>query len=176
MGEIRSTLDIIMEKTKGLTMTEEEKRDLKRREIAGKVRGLIQRYVDGIIDPDRLKSEAAAAGEGEKDMFRRAMIEESMDWIAPRQDNEAVLRILENATGVNIKPIRKVLADFESRMDEEKNAREKALMTRLKEKGISGSAVIPNIEADLEWKHYLDDIREEFLKKLKEALRQFVPD
>ncbi len=176
MGEIRSTLDIIMEKTKGLTMTEEEKRELKGRELAGKVKGLIQKYVDGIIDLDRVKSEVAAAGEGEKDMFRRAMIEESMDRIAPGQDNEAVLRILDNTTGVDIKPIRKILADYKSKMDEEKNAREKALMTKLKEKGISGSAVIPNIEADPQWKCYLADIREEFLKKLKEAPQQFAPD
>jgi len=99
MGEIRSTLDIIMEKTKGLTMTEEEKREFKRREMAGKARGLIQKYVDGIIDPDRVKIEAAVTGEGQKDMFCRIIMEESMDWIAPGQDNEAVLKILNNTTG-----------------------------------------------------------------------------
>ena len=36
MGEIRSTLDIIMEKTKGLTMTEEEKKDFIKKETEGK--------------------------------------------------------------------------------------------------------------------------------------------
>jgi hypothetical protein len=172
MGEIRSTLDIIMEKTKGLTMTEEEKRELKRRELAGKARGLIQKYVDGIIELDRAEVEVAAAGEGEKDMFRRAMIEESMDWIAPGQDNEAVLRVLDNTTGIDIQPIRKILADFKDRMDEKRNMRENVLRTKLREKGISGSAVIPNIEADPEWKHYVADIREEFLKNLRGLLQE----
>ncbi len=162
MGEIRSTLDIIMEKTKGLTMTEEEKREFKRREMAGKARGLIQKYMDGIIDLDRVKIEAAAAGEGRKDTFRQIMIEESMDWIEPGQDNEAVLKILNNMTGIDIHPVREILADFEGRMEEEKTARETALRTGLKEKGISGSAVIPNIEADQEWIHYVADIKEEF--------------
>jgi len=51
-------------------------------------------------------------------------------------------------------------------MEEEKTARETALRARLKEKGISGSAVIPNIEADQEWIHYLADIKEEFRNTL----------
>lgn len=176
MGEIRSTLDIIMEKTKGLTMTEEEKREFKRREMAGKARGLIQKYVDGIIDPDRVKIEAAAAGEGQKDMFRQTIIEESMDWIEPGQDNEAVLKILDNTTGIDIHPVREILTDFEGRIEEEKTARETALRARLKEKGISGSAVIPNIEADQEWIHYIADIKEEFLKKVQGLLRQLGAD
>jgi hypothetical protein len=37
MGEIKSTLDIIMEKTRGLTMTAEEKREFQRKEVEGKV-------------------------------------------------------------------------------------------------------------------------------------------
>ena len=48
MGEIKSTMDIIMEKTKGLTMTEEEKAEYKHKELTGKVRGLIQKFLDGI--------------------------------------------------------------------------------------------------------------------------------
>ncbi len=36
MGEIKSTLDIIMEKTKGLTMTEEEKGAFRKKEGEGK--------------------------------------------------------------------------------------------------------------------------------------------
>ena len=176
MGEIKSTLDIIMEKTKGLTMTEEEKRDLKRRELSGKVKGLVQKYIDGIIDLDRIESEVAEAGEGEKKIFRRAMIEETVGRIVPGQDNEAVLSILDKTTGVHMVPVRKIIADFESRMQEEKKMRENAYMTKLKEKGIWGSAVIPNMEADPEWKPFLADIKEEFLKKMNEAPQQFVPD
>ncbi len=38
MGEIRSTMDIIMEKAKGLTMTDEEKEAFRKKETEGKVR------------------------------------------------------------------------------------------------------------------------------------------
>lgn len=174
MGEIRSTLDIIMEKTKGLTMTEEEKGELKRRELSKKARGLIQKYVDGAMDLERVKVEMAATGKQDEDIFRRAVIEESMEWIALEQENEAILRFLENTTGIDTQSIRKVLSAFQDRMDEERNTRENTLRTKLKEKGIWGSAVIPNIEADPEWKHFCADTRKEFLKKLKEGLQQFL--
>jgi hypothetical protein len=38
MAEIKSTLDIIMERTKNLTMTDEEKASFRRKEAEGKVR------------------------------------------------------------------------------------------------------------------------------------------
>ena len=49
MGEIKSTLDIIMEKTKGLTMSEEERTSFKEKELTGKVKGLVQKYINGFL-------------------------------------------------------------------------------------------------------------------------------
>ena len=63
MGEIKSTLDIIMEKTKGLTMSEEEKEAFQKKETEGKVRGFLQRYLDCVIDLERLKAELLGLGE-----------------------------------------------------------------------------------------------------------------
>jgi hypothetical protein len=63
MGEIRSTLDIIMEKTEGLTISEEEKRAFQKSEIEVKVRGLLQRFIDGILDIERLAGEVEKFGE-----------------------------------------------------------------------------------------------------------------
>ena len=70
MGEIRSTLDIIMEKTKGLSMSEEEKKAFKKQETAGKIRGLIQKYLDGTVAMDKLKVEIAALAEKNQDMVK----------------------------------------------------------------------------------------------------------
>jgi len=63
MGEIRSTMDIIMEKAKGLTMSEEEKETFRKKETEGKVRGFLQRFLDGFIDAERLKDEIGSLGE-----------------------------------------------------------------------------------------------------------------
>ena len=43
MAEIKSTLDIIMEKAKRFSVTEEEKKGFKRQELEGKIKGLVQK-------------------------------------------------------------------------------------------------------------------------------------
>jgi len=49
MGEIRSTMDIIMEKAKNLTMSEEEKAEFNRKALQLKVKGLVQKFLDDLI-------------------------------------------------------------------------------------------------------------------------------
>ena len=167
MAEIKSTLDIIMEKSKGLIMTEEEKREFKRKEMRGKVKGLILKFLDSIIDLDRLKIEVAAVGAGQEDMLRQTIMEETMERIKPEGDNETILKILENTTGMDTGPIREFLIDFERKLENERSAYEKALRKRLEKKGISGSAVIPNLNADSKWRDYVAKLQETFREKVE---------
>jgi len=166
VGEIRSTFDIIMEKTKGLTLSEEEKKAYKEQEMAGKVKGLVQKLLDGILDMDKLKIEVGALAENDKDMLIRMIREESIARIKLGGNNEPVLRVLEETTELDAAPIREFLKDFEGRLEREKGAREKRLNQRLEEQGISGSAVITNIKADPEWVQYVLEMREGFQEKL----------
>ena len=167
MGEIRSTLDIIMEKTKGLTMTEEEKREFKRKEMAGKVKGLFQKFLDNIIDLDRFKIEAAAVGEGHEDMFRRVSMQEAIERLEPEGDNEPILEILESTTGMDTGPIREFLTDFERKLENERAVHEKALLKRLENKGISGSAIIPNLSADSQWCDHVSNLEQTFREEVE---------
>ncbi|HUU81562.1 MAG TPA: hypothetical protein VMW90_08945 [Acidobacteriota bacterium] len=50
MREIKSTLEIIMEKAKGLTISADEKEAFQKSETEKKVRRLLQRFIDGLID------------------------------------------------------------------------------------------------------------------------------
>ena len=165
MGEIRSTMDIIMEKTKDLTMTDGEKEDLSHRELAGKIKGLIQKFLDGITNLDRLKIEAAALREGNQDKFDQIIKDEAIKRIELEGTNKPVFTLLGNAVNIDTAPIHNVLADSEQKLGNERGVRELELRDRLKGKGISGSAVLSNIKADSEWKHYLFAIRKEFLKR-----------
>jgi len=40
----------------------------------------------------------------------------------------------------------------------------------LKEKGISGSAVLPNIKADPEWNDFVSNLKQEFREKIEESI------
>ncbi len=167
MGEIRSTLDIIMEKTKGLTITQEEKSEIQYRELTGKIRGLIQKFIDAIIDLDRLRIEAAAIREERQEMFDQVIKEEAKKRIELDRNNEPIFLILKDIISTDTASIQKILADFEQRLENERKVRERELQDRLKEKGISGSAILPNIKADPKWNDHVLKLKHEFRKKVE---------
>lgn len=61
MGEIKSTLDIVMEKTKHLSMTAEEKQAGKIEEIESALKGLVQKYQDRVLKPEQYRGEMMVA-------------------------------------------------------------------------------------------------------------------
>lgn len=166
MGEIRSTLDIIMEKTRGLSMSEQEKNAIKTQEMTGKIKGLIQKFLDGVLDIDTLKIEVTALTEEDQDMVERMIIEECIPRIRLGENNEPILKILEGTAGSYGTPFRDILKGFEDRLKRDKAVREKELKQALEHKGISGTAVIPNIQASSEWVQYVSEMKERLKQQL----------
>src|SRR5512136_203416 len=151
MAEIKSTLDIIMEKAKKFSVTEEEKKGFKRQELEGKIKGLVQKTLDGILDSERFQVEVTALQAKEKDLVDRILKDEVVARLEAEANSEALLKILEYVAGPASSAVRKVLAEFEKKGEKQKESRRKALLDNLKKKGISGSAVVPNTDADPEW-------------------------
>lgn len=171
MAEIKSTLDIIMERTRGLTLTEEEKRSFKEQELAAKVKGLVQRYLSGGLTHERQVEEVADLARQCKDpeTVRSCLIRESVQGIKLGGDNETVLKILETIPDIDLAALRTVLAGSEKKLLIRREAQEKRLMLRLREKGISGSAVLPNLNADPEWRQLLAEMEQELRVTLRSA-------
>ncbi|MBI5585028.1 MAG: hypothetical protein HY892_14545 [Deltaproteobacteria bacterium] len=162
MGEIKSTLDLIMEKTRGLALSEEEKKKLKGQEWLGKARGWAQRYLDGMIGPQDLKTGIAALGEPEE--AGNLLKQELVEAINPEGDNEKRWEALEILWGLSRAPYVRIIEQFRSGLAEAERRRAEALAGLLSEKGISGTAVVPNLQGDPEWlAHYgpaVQDCRE----------------
>jgi hypothetical protein len=169
MAKIKSTMDIIMEKAKKYSVTEEEKRAFKRRDLEGKIRGLIQSYVDSLLDMQRLKEEIAELRHEVQEELERIIRKEAIDLIQPGESNAPLLEILSSVAGMDIRPINELLNDFNSRIGNEKTKHERVLLDELRKKGISGSAVIPNLDADEEWLR----TKSEAARRFKQKLRSF---
>jgi hypothetical protein len=167
MAEIKSTLDIIMEKAKKFSVSEEEKKVFKRQELEGKIKGLIQKYVDGLVDMERLKEDIVAIRRGVEETFDQLIRQEAIDRIQPGESNAPLLEILSSAVGMDTGPIKKLLGDFDSNIKQERVRREKVLREELRKKGVSGSAVIPNLNADEGWRITMSEAAQGFKEKLK---------
>jgi hypothetical protein len=172
MGEIKSTLDIIMEKTKGLTLTEDEKKALRNKEVEGKVKGLLLKYIDGQMDLENLKAGITAIEEKDPGMAREIIIKDCLGRIDPESDNRLIFEILEHVARADAASFQKPLSKFHRDLDQEKRIRELKLRKKIVEKGISGSAVLPNIHADQEWIHYVEDAKEKFQEEIKALMQK----
>jgi hypothetical protein len=171
MAEIKSTLDIIMEKAKKFSVTEEEKQGFKRQELEGKIKGLVQKALDGVLDSERFQVEVAALQAKEKDLVDRILKDEVVARLEAEANSEALLKILEYAAGPASSAVREVLAEFEKKGEKQKESRRKACLDNLKKKGISGSAVLPNLDADPDWLRVKSEVRRQLQEEIRERLK-----
>ncbi|HYQ60010.1 MAG TPA: hypothetical protein VEP29_03100, partial [Desulfatiglandales bacterium] len=161
----------IMEKAKKFTVTEEEKQGFRRQELEGKIKGLVQKTIDGILDSERFQVEVTALQAKDKDLVDQVLKEELVARLEVEQNSQELLKMLEYVAGPTSSGVRKVLADFAKKGEKQKEIRRKILLEIFKEKGISGSAVLPNLDADPEWARARSEIRQQLRKEIREKLK-----
>jgi hypothetical protein len=166
VSEIKSTLDIIMEKAKGITVSEEEKRAFQKRELEGRVRGYLQKCLDGVMDPERLKREIEELAQSQGIMAKKILRDECAARLDPNADNEPLFEILRHAADLDPAPLAKVVSAFRNELAERRTLREKVLLDALRQKGVSGSAVSANTTADPEWRRILSERKEAMHREL----------
>ncbi|UCD79988.1 MAG: hypothetical protein JSW26_00720 [Desulfobacterales bacterium] len=177
MGEIKSTLDLVMEKTKNLSLSDEEKRAQKQKETESRIKGLLQKYLDGLLAKNQLRIDYESLKK-EFDLSDDAsMIDEILRRLDPNQDNQLLLEILEECCRVNPAVISSIIDDFRRAYDEAAGER----MTQLKEDlarkyAISGSAVVPNLDADEQWRRLEEHLRLRFEDLLNQAKGKLLVD
>jgi len=145
MGEIKSTLDLVMDKTRHLTLSDEEKQEQKEKEFKKNLKGPAQKFQDQTINKRELKKEI-------NNLIKTYDLK-----------NEAIIiREFLNRLGF-IKTLEDIFNDYNETIQTEAQKRMEEIKESLAQKRlISGSAVIPNISADDEWIKKIRDIEGKF--------------
>ena len=153
MAEIKSTIDLIMERTKSLSASPQERESYQRQEREKRIRGLVQRLLDDNITLDGVKDELdkdkkiGSAAEV-TDLLKNALA----GHVDPEADNERLFRFVNERVGTSLCMLREAL----TACSEEAASRKAVLAERqkkdLESRGITGGAVLPNAEADPQWK------------------------
>ena len=170
MGEIKSTLDLVMEKTKNLSLSSEERQAQKNKEIESRIRGLLQKFKDQVLSDDNLKAEYQKL-QKEYDLSGNApLIREICGQIELGTDNHAWFELLAEFKVSDIEGLTSVLQEFQTSLDTTAGQRRKILKDQLaKTHFISGSAVVPNLENDDEWRKEVGEIQAKFEPLLNQA-------
>ena len=170
MGEIKSTLDLVMEKTKNLNLSDEEREQQKNKEIKDRLRGLVQKFQDGILSADNFRSDYQKLQNEYGLTGNRQLIDEICSQIEPAKDNQALFDLLAEFKVSDFEGLRSVLQEFQAALAAAAGQRREILKDRLAKKHfISGSAVVPNLENDDEWRKATDKLSLKYKRLLEEA-------
>lgn len=167
MGEIKSTIDLVLEKTKNLTLSSKEKQKLARKELEKKVQGLLKRYLDNLIPLRRLTEEMEKIADNEKGLVYTLLKKHLLAHLDLDSDNSSIFSALNEITGYDVTPLTNLQNEYQSEKERTKKVFiEKSLVT-LQERGVSGSAVVPNLDKSPDWNRLLDSLCKRYQERLK---------
>ncbi|MFH1993909.1 MAG: hypothetical protein ABIK98_16135 [Pseudomonadota bacterium] len=176
MAEIKSTLELVMEKTKHLTLSREEKQAQTRNEARQRIKGLIQKHRDAVLNNERFAEELESMQETSAVMVNDLLLYELLDGLHPGRDNQVQLALLNDICGIDITGLASVCDGYKDEIQSMTQARIQALKNILAQQHhISGSAVVPNIKTDDPWHEKLLEIKDNFdqlLSREKTAIKK----
>ena len=163
MEEIKSTLDLVMEKTRHLTLSQEEKEEQKHIEVNKRLKGLLQKYQDNLLKKEHLEKELDSLRKAYDLKVDKMLSRMLLDGLKLGHKNEFLLEMLNEICGLDISGLETLLHDFRDAVGFASEKRIKEVKADLAEKRfISGSAVVPNLETDNELILTVKEIKDKF--------------
>jgi hypothetical protein len=168
MAEIKSTLDLIMERTKNMQLSPAEKAEIRYRETSGTVRGWLQKFADGLLSVETLHSlyaEASGKSPEVRDLMRAALIER----ISLDGENTDTIALIERLLDIRTEPLKDLIRSFRNKRKRLDQQGRNTARAALADCGITGGAVVPNPSLDPARTEALAKLEAAFLKE-REAL------
>jgi hypothetical protein len=160
MGEIKSAIELAMERTKNLVMSEDEKRQFARKDTEERLRAVIRRFQEGMIVDDGFLREVGEI-QGDEQYKKGLAVDIVIQEFETATENERLFAILEllgkDRGGKLAEDAREMKVRFHKELDSRQGEIRKKVLARLAGLGISGSAIRPNIS---EWEESRDAARE----------------
>ncbi len=152
MTEIKSTIDLIMERTKSLSASPEERESYQRQEREKRLRGLLQRLLDDNLTLDGAKDELEKEKKNGSAAEVTGVVKDALaGHVDPEADNERLFRIINELAGTPAETLLETLTACREEATSRKAVLAERQKKELESKGITGPAVLPNAEADPQW-------------------------
>ncbi len=176
MAKIKSTLDLILEKTKHLSLSEEERQVLEEQELNKRVQALLYRYLNEERDADFLARELDQLPGGKVEEARRLCRKLLAATLSPFEDEGRVFDAVGRLFGQEERDRwEKVVAPLKRQFREAlAGARLKAgtrCLEDLAKLGLQGPALLPSVNDESPfWREEEEEQARTFQQALKEAL------
>jgi len=172
MGEIKSTLELAMERTKRFSVSEKEKEEIKQKGLLQKATGLFHRYREGHHSLNEVLKEIEKMEGKTAITVKEYLLSQWIDILSLDDDGERILKGVESLKGRSLAEVKEEFRHLFSQYQSEKEeAREKVkgqLIEALKKDGIWGTAVEPKLEGSEFWKREDETLSQFYRMKLDE--------
>jgi len=176
MGEIKSTLELAMERTKRFAVSEKEKDEMKQKEVLQKATSLFHRYREGRLSLNEILKEIERMERKTATTVKEYLLSHWIDAVSLDDDSERILKGVESLKERSIAEVKQEFRHLLSQYQREKEkVREKVgvqLIEALEKDGIWGSAVEPKLEGSELWKKENENLDRSYLIKLDEIKEQ----
>jgi len=178
MAEIKSALELAMERSQKIAISDQERQEFKQRECEQKATALFHRYIEGHLALHEVLKEIERMDEKTRAVTTEILLSQWIDALSLNGEEERLLMGIESLKGRSLDQVRERLHHLARCYSEAKaKACQKAkdeMAEELRGTGIYGSAVEPNITENQEMKNLLEGIDrayQEQIREVKEALR-----
>lgn len=176
MGEIKSTLELAMERTKKFAISEKEKEEIKQKEVLQKATSLFHRYREGHLSLNEILKEIERMEKKTATMVKELLLSQWIDALSLDDDNERILNGIESFKQRNIDEVkqkfRHLLSQYQGEKEKGKEKVRGQFIEALRKNGISGSAVEPKFEGGELWKKEKEKLDQSYRLKLEEIKEQ----
>jgi hypothetical protein len=177
MAEIKSSIEIAMEKTKGLILSREEMQKIKDEELRTKAQSLVHRFLEVDFHLREVEKELAKLDTDQKKMLEKLIWQQLIENIDLDRDNDLILEGLTSlrpASSPLIKQVKTLLTEYQEKKNSVFAETTAVILKSLEKKGIAGTAIQPKVAESKEWAEALAKIKLPLatkLQKIQEELK-----
>ena len=176
MGEIKSSLELAMERTKKVAISEKEKEEFKQKEVLQKATSLFHRYREGHLPLNDILKEIEKMEQKTAATVKELLLSQWIDTLSLDDDSERILKAIESLKQKTIDEVKQkfhhLLSQYQKEKEKIKEEVKAQFIKALKGKGIHGSAVEPNLEGGERWKKEKEKLDHSYKIKLEEIKQQ----
>lgn len=179
MGEIKSALELAMERSKKYAISDAEREKIKEEEVLQKAIGLFHRYKEGHVSLSEIKREIERMDEKTRDKVKETLLSQWVDALWLDDDSKRFLDAIEAIRGRDLNEIKekfeKFIDAYHTEIDQARKKMSLQLANDLRNEEIYGDAVEPNVEGSKGWNDLVDTVNRSHqgkLDEMKEALRK----
>ena len=177
MAEIKSTLDIVLEKTKHLTLSAEEKVEMQLQQGLRKIPGYVERILDLTWTPELLQEKINDLPQETRKRIRGEIARQMSQALDLSARSDPLIGGLEVVAEpdwlVLLQEVKHCRDDYRKAREDARKQAQGRILAQLAAAGIGGSAVVAKVEGDGLWQEEDRRLREPCenrLKVLREAI------